>query len=106
MERHLDALAQQLGESGGPWITGGQLTLADVSWAVVLERLREADWVAELVVPRPQVAAYWQRLRARPGYVSAMDEHQHPLVRRGTERIVAEKARGGALAELYAATGT
>lgn len=103
MERHLDALAQQIEKSGGPWITGAQLTLADVSWAVILERLREADWVAELVMPRPQIAAYWQRLRARPAYASAMDDHQHPLVRRGTERIVAEKARGGALAELYAA---
>ena len=105
MEYHLDALAQQLEQSGGPWITGAQFTLADVSWAVILERLGEADWVAELIAPRPAVDAYWQRLRVRPSWVSAMDEHQHPLVRRGTERIVVEKARGGALAELYAATG-
>lgn len=104
MECHLEALAQQLATSGGPWITGEQLTLADVSWAVILERLREADWVAELIEPRPAIAAYWQRLRTRPSWASAMDDHQHPLVRRGTERIVAEKARGGALAELYAAT--
>lgn len=104
MERHLDAFARQLAQSGGPWITGAQFTLADVSWAVILERLREADWVAELIVPRPAVAAYWQRLRARPSYTSAMDDHQHAIVRRGTERIVAEKARGGALAALYAAT--
>jgi glutathione S-transferase len=105
MERHLDALAAQLETSGGPWITGAQFTLADVSWAVILERIREADWVAELIEPRPAVAAYRQRLRARPSWVSAMDDHRHPLVRRGTERIAAEKARGGALAELYAATG-
>lgn len=104
MERHLDALAQQLDQSSGPWITGEQFTLADVSWAVILERLREADWVAELIAPRPAVDAYGRRLRARPSWVAAMDDHQHPLVRRGTERIVAEKARGGALAELYAAT--
>ncbi|MBM4243287.1 MAG: glutathione S-transferase family protein [Deltaproteobacteria bacterium] len=104
MERHLDALAQQLAQSGGPWITGAQLTLADVSWAVILERLREADWVAELIVPRPAVAAYWERLRGRPSYASAMDDHQHPLVRRGSERIVAEKARGTSFAALYAAT--
>jgi glutathione S-transferase len=105
MERHLDALAQQLETSGGPWITGPQFTLADVSWAVILERMREADWVAELIEPRPVVAAYWRRLRARPSWRSAMDHHQHPLVRRGTERIAAEKARGGALAQLYAAAG-
>lgn len=101
MSLHLDALAAQLEASGGPWITGAQLSLADVSWAVILERLREADWVAELIAPRPAVCAYWERLRARPSYVAAMDGHQHRLVRCGTERIVAEKARGRALAELY-----
>jgi glutathione S-transferase len=100
MERHLAEFAAQLAASGGPWITGAQFTLADVSWAVIFERLREADWTRELLTPA--LAAYWERLRARPSYRGAMDEHQHPLVRTGTERIVAEKARGGALAALYA----
>jgi hypothetical protein len=34
-----------------------------------------------------------------------MAGHQHPLVRSGTARSVAEMARGGALAALYAARG-
>jgi glutathione S-transferase len=103
MERHLAALGEQLGASGGPWITGEQFTLADVSWAVIFERLREADWTAELLgSERPALVAYWERLRARPSYREAMDAHQHPLVRAGTGRIVAEKARGGSLRELYA----
>jgi glutathione S-transferase len=99
MERHLAALEQQLAASGGPWITGPQLTLADVSWAVIFERLREADWTAELLTPA--LRAYWERLQARPSYGAAMTDRQHPLVRAGTERIVAEKSRGGALAALY-----
>lgn len=102
MARHLDDLATQLDSSDGPWITGKQFTLADVSWAVILERLREADWISELVMPRQTIVAYRERLRARPSWGKAMDEHQHPLVRRGGERIVAEKGRGSALAELYA----
>jgi glutathione S-transferase len=101
MARHLAALEAQLAASGGPWITGRLLTLADVSWAVIFERLREADWTDELLTPA--LRAYWDRLRARPSYRAAMDEHQHPLVRTGTARIVAGKARGGALAALYAA---
>jgi glutathione S-transferase len=101
MERHLDDLARQIVASGGPWITGARLTLADVSWAVIFERLREADWTSELLASRPALDAYWQRLRARPSYRRAMDEHQHPLVRRGSARIVAEKARRGALRALY-----
>jgi glutathione S-transferase len=102
MERHLAELDQQLHASGGPWITGAQFTLADVSWAVIFERLREADWTAELLsAERPALLAYWERLRARPSYGEAMDRHQHPLVRAGTARIVAEKALGGSLRALY-----
>jgi glutathione S-transferase len=105
MEQHLDDLDQQLRASGGPWITGARFTLADVSWAVIFERLREADWTAELLAPeRGALLAYWERLRARPSYREAMDQHQHPLVRAGTDRIVAEKARSGSLRALYEAT--
>ena len=78
-----------------------QFTLADVSWAVIFDRLREADWTSELLTP--PLTAYWERLEKRPGYREAMTQHQHPLVRAGTARIVAEKARGGVLAALYAA---
>ena len=101
LERHLAELSEQLGRSRGPWITGRQLTLADVSWAVIFERLREADWTATLVSPHPSLAAYWERLRARPAYDAAMTARQHALVRSGTERIVAEKTRGGSLYALY-----
>jgi glutathione S-transferase len=99
MERHLSELEQQLATSGGPWIAGAQFTLADVSWAVIFERLHEADWTAELLTPA--LLGYWDRLRARPSYRAAMTQHEHPLVRAGTARIVAEKARGGALRDLY-----
>ncbi len=104
MEHHLDALAEQLARSGGPWILGARFTLADVSWAVIFERLREADWTHELLAPRAAIQDYWASLRSRPSYRDAMDAHRHPLVRRGTERIVAEKARAGALRALYEAT--
>lgn len=94
MERHLGDLERQLASSGGPWIAGRQFTLADVSWTVVFERLREADWLDELVPPaRPLVAAYWSRLQQRPGYRVAMTECEHPMVRAGTQRIAAEKRR-------------
>ena len=104
LERHLDELERQLAASGGPWIVGRDFTLADVSWAVIFERLREAAFSAELLGARPGLAAYWERLRARPSYDAAMTRHQHPLVRLGTERIAAEKASNEAFrAALYAA---
>lgn len=103
MVDHLAALAGQLGASGGPWITGAQFTLADVSWAVIFERLREADWATPLLTA--PLASYWERLRTRPSYRLAMDEHQHPLVRAGTARLVAEKARDPGLRALYEGDG-
>lgn len=97
MERHLDDLEKHLAAnaaSGSNWIAGAQFTLADVSWAVILDRLREADWNAVLNSPqRPLVTDWWNRLRARPGYAAAMlGEMEHPLVKKGTRDLAARKA--------------
>jgi glutathione S-transferase len=99
MARHLAALEHQIELSGGPWIIGSEFTLADVSWAVVFERLREACWTDVLLTPGLQ--AYWQRLEARPSYGDAMTAHRHPFVSAGTTRIREEIARRGSLAALY-----
>jgi len=91
MGRHLDDLEAELAQ-GGPWILGEQFTLADVSWAVILDRLREADWEASLLgARRPHVTRYWDRIRDRPSYRAAMTEHEHPTVRLGTERLIAKR---------------
>ena len=100
MMRHLAALEHQLEQSGGAWITGSEFTLADVSWAVIFERLREACWTDVLLTPG--LMAYWRRLEARPSYGEAMTAHQHPFVGAGTARIRDEIARRGSLAALYA----
>ena len=41
---------------------------------------------------RPRVAAYWERLRARPAYTEAILEHSHPLIEYGRRRIAEAKA--------------
>ena len=85
---HLDHLEQALEESGGPYITGAQFTLADVGMMAILDRLREADWEDELLTEaRPRVCAYWAELRKRPSYREAIAEFEHPAVVRGTRRI-------------------
>jgi len=99
MARHLAALERQIDQSGGAWICGSEFTLADVSWAVIFERLREACWTDVLLTPA--LLAYWRRLEARPSYGVAMTAHRHPLVSAGTARIRDEIARGGSLAALY-----
>jgi glutathione S-transferase len=87
MATHLDRLGEQIERSGGPWIAGERFTLADVSWLVILDRLAEADWDAWFWGDdrRPAVAAYWERLRARPSFESA-------IVRERCETLVAGMA--------------
>ncbi len=103
MARHLDDLEAQLEASGGPWILGGQFTLADVSWAVLFERLREAVWLDELQINgRPRVSTYWMNIKSRPSYASSMLNFEHPLVLRGQQDILAFKQRKDGVYELGA----
>ena len=90
---HLDALENQLAKSGGPWILGEVYTLADVSWLVIFERLRQAS--AENVFfgegRRPLCAEYWSRLQKRPAYEEAILGYSHPLIEYGRQRIADAK---------------
>lgn len=89
----LDELEARFEKNGGPWIMGEQFTLADVGWVVIFERIRQAN--AENVfldrIERPQVAAYWARLEARPSYREAILDHAHPLIDYGRARIAEAK---------------
>jgi glutathione S-transferase len=97
MKVHLDALEEQLAKSGGPWILGDAFTLADVSWVVILERLVEADVLPLFLAERPGVAAYWDRLRARPSHASAISDHGHPTITAGIAALKDAKRANPAL---------
>lgn len=95
MQRHLDALSAQLATSGGPWIAGERFTLADVSWVVILDRLVEADWDALFwgAGRRPAIAAYWERLQARPSFAAAIEQARCPRTRAGVAAVREAKRR-------------
>lgn len=99
MGGHLDALEEQLLRSGGPWILGEHFSLADVSWLVIFERLRQVDSLHVFVGEgqRPACAAYWERLRSRPSYREAILDHAHPMIDYGTQRLQAAKSADPAL---------
>jgi glutathione S-transferase len=101
MGTHLDALGRLLDGHGGPWIAGSRFTLADVSWVVILDRLAEADWDAFFWGEgrRPAVAAYWERLRARPSWASGIEAARCPATRRGIAELKAAKAADARLRE-------
>jgi glutathione S-transferase len=94
MARHLDALGAHLDGHGGPWIAGAPFTLADVSWAVILDRLAEADWDAFFwgAGRRPAVAAYWERIRKRESHAAQVEAMRCDVTRRGTAELAAAKA--------------
>jgi len=96
---HLDALEEQLQKTGGPWILGESFTLADVSWLVIFERLRQVDSIETFLggEQRPACAAYWAALRDRPSYREAILEHSHPTIDYGTKRLQDAKAAHPAL---------
>ncbi|MEM6512585.1 MAG: glutathione S-transferase family protein [Pseudomonadota bacterium] len=102
MHEHLDALEQQLNRSDGPWIVGAQYTLADVSWLVIFERLRQADVIGVFVDShsRPACSAYWQRLKERPAYREAILDQAHPFVIYGTRRLDETKQSDKTMREL------
>lgn len=99
MGGHLDALAAQLEKHGEPWITGPNYSLADVSWVVILDRLAEADWDQFFWGDgkRPAVAAYWQRLQARPSTQRAIVDARCTLTRQGIADVKAAKSADPAL---------
>jgi glutathione S-transferase len=89
MNTHLDALETKLDQGDGAWILGEFFSLADVSWVVIFDRMREAD-CADLFLGgelHPQVTAYRDRLFARSSYAKGIWNHEHPTVRQGTQRL-------------------
>jgi len=89
MKNHLDALESKLEECSGVWILGDMFSLADISWLVIFDRMREAD-CTDLFLGgnlRPRVTAYRDRLFARESYTRGIWNHENPAVRRGTERL-------------------
>jgi glutathione S-transferase len=89
MHVHLDALENQLQQTGGPWILGETFSLADVSWLVIFERLVQVDSLHVFVGSgrRPECAAYWERLTKRPSYQKAILDQSHPTITYGTQKI-------------------
>jgi glutathione S-transferase len=89
MNSHLAALESQLEERGGPWILGEAFSLADVSWVVIFDRMREADCADVFLGSglHPRVTAYRDRLFARSSYAKGIWNHEHPSVSRGTQKL-------------------
>jgi glutathione S-transferase len=99
MARHLKTLDEALVTNGGPWILGDKFTLADITLASLLLRIDETGWLAGFASGGrlPNVTAYFDRLKARPSWQSAIAQHEHGAVKRGVTDLKDLVARDAAL---------
>lgn len=66
-ERSLDAF-------GGPWLMGGQFTLADINMAPYVARLDHMGLLDLWLMRRPGVARWFERLSVRPSYIAEITD--------------------------------
>jgi len=71
IRRMLDEMERELAQ--GPWLAGADYTLADIAFTPYVTRIHHLnqDWLLDA---RPHVAGWFERVRARPAYKSAMED--------------------------------
>jgi glutathione S-transferase len=67
LRRGVDRMAAWIAKSGGPWLMGTDLTLADISVMPVIVRLDDLA-LAEIWDRHPAVAAWLEAIRATPAF--------------------------------------
>ena len=103
MMKHLQELEEHLKKTEGAWIAGEQFTLADVSWMSHFERMEESCWLEEYVKDErlPNIAEYWQRLKERPSYRTAIVDFAHPIIEQAKADLIAAKEENSRLRDIY-----
>jgi glutathione S-transferase len=65
------ALEKDLG-TGGPWLVGSQLTLADINMMPFVARMAYLDLLDVWIADRPTTQARWRRVQALPSFIAAI----------------------------------
>jgi glutathione S-transferase len=68
----VDDMDRALADHQGPWLAGQIYSLADVGYAPYVTRLDHLKYLDGMVERRPRVAAWYDRMRARKAYQSAL----------------------------------
>jgi len=67
LKRGVDRMAAWIAESGGPWLMGGDLTLADIAVMPVIVRMDDIH-LGDAWAEHPKVAAWLEAIRATPPF--------------------------------------
>ena len=101
MHNHLDQLESDLKKIPGPWLAGPQLSLADIGFAAIFDRLAESTMQNKFInESRPLVSDYCKKLMTRESYILAIKNRAHPLTTKGTEHILAQREKNQELDSL------
>ena len=86
-------------ENGGPWLLGGQYSLADIAVAPLIDRAEDLGLEYLWLAQHPRVDAWLKRMQARPAYAKAYYHgsrvsEQHPELKlgRGSHRHLLAQA--------------
>ena len=58
--------------SGGPWLVGPQMTLADINMMPFVARLAYLDLLQVWTAERPRVRAWWERVQGVPSFKASI----------------------------------
>jgi glutathione S-transferase len=72
LDKMIADMEKSLAGHGGPWLAGESYSLADVGYAPYVTRLDHLKFLDGMVEKRPRVAAWYDRMRARPAYQEAL----------------------------------
>ncbi|WP_420006443.1 glutathione S-transferase family protein [Arenibacterium sp. LLYu02] len=68
LQRGVDRMNAWIEESGGPWVMGTELTLADIAILPVIVRMEDIN-LDHMWVDKPRIAAWLEAIQATPAYV-------------------------------------
>lgn len=86
LKRAVARMSETIATSGGPWLMGAQLTLADIAIMPVIVRMDDID-LGHLWADTPEIARWLDAIRAHPAfrptyYFGALLTEKHPHLRR------------------------
>src|SRR5215210_1025000 len=67
MRRTYERMEETISASGGPWLMGGQPTLADISLMPAIVRMDDLG-LAHMWADKPKVARWYEAIRAHPAF--------------------------------------
>ena len=71
-ETAFNKMEKELAGSGGPWLLGRDMTLADINMMPFVARVAYLDLLDVWSAERPAVQAWWQRVQALPSFETSV----------------------------------